>query len=135
MSQGYCMTNPGNLRRMKFTLKFLKDLPLYDTVQPYKIHSHPDIPEELQTNLSFEHIDSINARDARDLIAPCLIEKHGFEFLNCPSRSLFTSDSLCSDSPRSAATLQDYIQESMGLVERRFNAEKVITMDWRVSDH
>jgi hypothetical protein len=49
-----------------FTLKILKELPLYETVQPYKLHGFPELSDTQQTNFVYEEVEKINVTDIRE---------------------------------------------------------------------
>ena len=46
---------------MQFTLTFLKELPLYDEVQPCKLHDFSDLSEAQQTNCVYKTVDEVTA--------------------------------------------------------------------------
>ena len=116
---------------MLFTMKFLKELPIYDVEQPYKLHGFPELSPEQQTNCVFDEYE-VTAEDVRDLPDKCNIEREGFEFMKIPTRCTMTADVFESESLDANNTVGDYIQETMDLVRERLDARFVVTIDWRV---
>ncbi|KAL8742784.1 MAG: hypothetical protein Q9190_004792 [Brigantiaea leucoxantha] len=115
---------------MQFTMKFLKELSIYETVQPYKLHGFPDLSVEQQTNCVFEEIEHVVAEDVRGSENKGRIEEEGFEFTKVPTRCALSAEVFERDSLDNI--VRDYIQETMDLVRERLNARFVVTIDWRV---
>lgn len=118
-----------------FTLKFLKELPLYDATKPYKLHGFPELSNELQSNCVFQEFGDVLVEDVRDATDKCRIEDDGFEFVRAPTRSALSPQVFEQDTVDGNDVVQDYVEETMGLVRERFNADYVITIDWRVTCH
>lgn len=70
---------------MLFTMKFLKELPIYEVVQPYKLHGFPELSVEQQTNCVYEEIEDVLADGLRDSKSKGRFEEEGFEFMYAPT--------------------------------------------------
>jgi len=114
-------------------MKFLKELPLYQTVQPYKLHGYPDLADELQTNCVYEEVDDIQAEDLRISKRDCHFDVEGFEYIRAPSRCRLTAETFETDGDIENAVVQAYIEETMATVQRRLRAHAIFTIDWRVT--
>ena len=118
---------------MTFTLKFLKDLPIYQDVQPYRLHGYPELSEEQQTNCVYEEISGIHVEDLRNCKRMPRFEVEGFEFMNAPSRCNLSAEVFETEDSDMNKIVQDYVEETMQLVKDRLHSRSVITIDWRVS--
>jgi hypothetical protein len=119
--------------KMLFTMKFLKELPLYKDVQPYKLHGFSEPSEEQQTNCVFEEIKDVVAEDLRGSGKTCSLEVEGFEFMKAPISCSLSAEVFERDGLDTNDILRDYIQETMDLVKERLRAPIVVTIDWRVT--
>jgi hypothetical protein len=119
--------------KMLFTMKFLKEIPLYKDVQPYKLHGFSEVSEEQQTNCVFEEIKDVVAEDLRDSGKKCSLEAEGFEFMKAPISCSLSAEVFERDGLDTNNIVRDYIQETMDLVKERLRAHIVVTIDWRVT--
>jgi hypothetical protein len=103
---------------MLFTMKFLKELPIYETVQPYKLHGFPELSAEQQTNCEYKEIKDVVVEDLRGFKRKCCLEEEGFEFVKAPTRCTISAEVFESDSHSGNRIVQEYIQETMDLVKR-----------------
>lgn len=114
---------------MHFTLKFLKELSLYDEVQPYKLHGFPELSEEQQTNCVYENIDGVDAQDVRDSKKTPHLGQEGFEIMKAPTSCALSADVFENDSVGMNNILADYIRETMNLVKSKLSADSIMTID------
>lgn len=119
---------------MLATLRYLSDLPRYESEKPYELWlSAEDLAEANvpSTNCEFEERPGINIRDVRTSTAKFAFDTTGFKFVLDPL-------TLDHHSPESLwkqdASLKEYLEHIIALVKREFGAEKVICFDWRVQD-
>lgn len=116
---------------MAFTMKFLKDLPIYQDVQPYRLHGYPELREEQQTNCVYEEISGIHVEDLRNCKLMPRFEEEGFEFIDAPSHYHLTAEVFETEDSVMNKIVQDYVHETMQLVKDRLHSRSVITIDWR----
>lgn len=119
---------------MQFTLKFLKEPPLYNTVQPYNLHGFFDLGEAQQTNCVYETVDEVTAQDIRLIEESPQLGREGFEAISAPTRCTISAEVFENDSAGMNEILADFLQETMDLVKSKFNADSIVTIDWRVGD-
>jgi hypothetical protein len=117
---------------MLFTMKFLKELPIYEVVQPYKLHGFPELSLEQQTNCVYEEIKDVVAEDLRDSKYKCRFENEGFEFMKAPTGCALSAEVFERDNLDVNNIVQDYIQETINVVRERLDARFVLAIDWRV---
>lgn len=117
---------------MLFTLNYLKELPIYESVKPYQLNGFTELSKEQQTNCVFEELTDVVVEDVRDARYDCRIEKEGFEFMRAPTRCALNPQVFEREAPDVNGIIQDYLQETMEVVRERFNACGVVTIDWRV---
>ena len=117
---------------MHFTMKYLKRLPVYEHVQPYKIHGHPGLAPWEETNCIYEEIDNIVAQDIRDCKDKPRFEREGFEVIWSPSRVTLSAATFENDSLESNAVIAAYLEETIHLVRGELGASLVVVIDWRV---
>jgi hypothetical protein len=122
---------------MQVTLKFLRDLPLYQREKPYTLHGFPDIPAEQQTNCEYEEISDIEAHDLRGSTDMPVLEEQGFEYLIAPSHCNLSASTFEQDLPSdySVDPVSAYLQETMDIVKEKLNASLAVTIDWRVGSN
>lgn len=116
---------------MLFKLKFLKELPLYATVQPYRLHGFPDLPDDQQTNCHYEHVEEVPAIDLRDAAHASRFEDEGFEFVNRPPRSPLRAAIFEDNTTASDQAVREYVQDTMDMVRKRLRPDSVVAIDWR----
>ena len=119
---------------MKATLRYLSDLPRYESEKPYELWlpaedlAEANVPS---TNCEFEEKPGINIRDVRTSTAEFAFDTTGFKFVLDPL-------TLDRHSPESLwkqdASLKEYLEHIITLVKQEFGAVKVICFDWRVQD-
>ena len=117
---------------MFFTLKFLKRLAVYDDVQPYRIYGHPELTPEEESNCEFEVIPDILAKDIREFQDTCCLDEEGFEVMNSPSHWAINAEIFEKKTSQSDEVIVGYLEETMAIVKKRFQASSVVTIDWRV---
>lgn len=117
---------------MLFTLKFLKQLPLYETVQPYKLYGFPELSASQKSNCVYEAIDNVHAIDVRSTMNKFRFEVEGFEFAKAPTKFCLNAAVLENETDSAQTTIHAYLQETMDFVKKRLKASRVLTMDWRV---
>jgi hypothetical protein len=118
---------------MQFTMKFLKELPLYETVQPYKLHDFSEINEEQQTNCVYEE-RQVLAQDLRGSKRQPKFEVEGFEFMDAPTCCILDPAVFETEGPQPDSVVEAYINETMNLVKKRLGVQFAVTIDWRVRD-
>lgn len=116
---------------MRSGLKFLADLPRYDSEKPYFLVGFPDLPEEASTNCVFDTEVDIHLSDVRTLDEKPTLGAYGFEYFSHKSRlsldtGAYIGDSYCQD------TVDGYLSETLDLVQSRFPTSNIIVFDWRV---
>jgi len=115
------------------SLKFLKALPLYKTVQPYKLHDCVDMDVDCpETNCEFETIVDIPIQDMRGRVESFSLDQEGFEILRCPSQYAIAAEHFESPSAADEIALA-YVKETMDIIKQHMNAVEIIAIDWRVS--
>jgi hypothetical protein len=112
---------------MAFTTKFLKDLPIYQDVQPYRLHGYSELSEEQQTDCVYEEIDGIHAEDLRNCKCMPRFEEEGFEFIDASSRCHLSAVVFETEDSDMDKIVQDCVQETMQLVKDRLHSRSVIT--------
>ncbi|KAI1391554.1 uncharacterized protein F4822DRAFT_427405 [Hypoxylon trugodes] len=116
---------------MHFSLKFLKELPLYEEVQPYKLYGFDDVSEEDQTNCVFEIVQEVQVYDVRGAVVDPSIDREGFEFVISPTNCALSAEVFEGDDTRTNGVVDSYIRETMDLVKTKLDAESVVAIDWR----
>src|SRR4051812_16941496 len=101
---------------MHFSLKFLKELALYEEVQPYRLYDFPELSQEQQTNCVFETVHGVSAQSLRDIDWKPSIANEGFEFVKAPTRCSLAAAVFESERAESKSVLDDYLRETMNLV-------------------
>lgn len=117
---------------MKATLSFVSNLPIFQHEKPYELWIPPDaIPEGMPwTNCKFAEHPDIEIKDVRSSNIDFGYETTGFKYLSSPLNQSFVGDfnwRLDDD------LVQEYIKDTVELVQREFSAHKVLCFDWRVS--
>ncbi|KAL8792442.1 MAG: hypothetical protein Q9195_004975 [Heterodermia aff. obscurata] len=116
---------------MRTTLKFLKELPLYESVQPYKLHGFDGVEASAQTNCIYEDAHDILIEDLREKHVRLCINESGFEFITQPSRYNLKAEHF-EVVGHGEAIIVPYVTETMDIVRRHMKAQKVIAIDWRI---
>ncbi|KAK7420404.1 hypothetical protein QQX98_002827 [Neonectria punicea] len=113
-------------------MKFLADLPVYDTEKPYVLIGFPDAPKEAQSNCIFDTAVDIELNDVRDwACGNSTLDEYGFEYLSHKSNVSLDSNAYLGESS-SPDVVNDYLSETLGLVKQRFPLSQVIIFDWRI---
>ncbi|KAL3417610.1 hypothetical protein PVAG01_10620 [Phlyctema vagabunda] len=110
---------------MSFTLRFLKDLPFYNEVQPYKIYGHPELSPEVESNLEFEDAENVVAKNIRQCQHLCCFADEGFEVVTSPSSCPLRAGIFEQRTPESDEIITTYLEEMMDMVKRRLKATTV----------
>lgn len=119
--------------KMQFTMKFLKELPLYETVQPYKLHDFPELDEEQQTNCVYEE-RQVFAQDLRGSKRRPTFAVEGFEFIDAPTSCVLKDTVFETEGHQPDSVVEAYINETMDLVKKTLGVQFAVTIDWRVRD-
>lgn len=112
---------------MTVTLRYIANLPSYDTEKPFAFNFDPgsDVPLEAHTNIRYEEHSNIELQDARALPQDELTyEAHGFRFLRHATTS-----------PRTfvggEAAIHQYCNAMVDFVRAEFGAEQAVCYDFR----
>jgi hypothetical protein len=116
---------------MKATLSFISDLPIFQYEKPYELWLPLEkIPDSLSwTNTQFSEQPGIEIKDVRSNDTDFGYETTGFKYLFSPLNQLFKGPSW----PYNDSMVQEYLSETVVLVQEEFSAQKVLCFDWRVS--
>ena len=114
------------------SLKYLADLPIYQSQKPFKILNFPDLDPETSTNCQYEEIDSVLFTDIRGREDEFSIDQCGFQvcrnhFDFAPTLEHFN------DPQEKERAVQRYLGDVIAFVQRTMKSDKVICFDWRVS--
>lgn len=117
---------------MKASLSFISDMSCPQDEKLYELWlPAEDIPLDFPwTNCQFSNSPSIEIKDVRSGGNDLDYDSAGFKFLSSPLPRYF-SDS--SDWRLDDSMVQKYIEDSVELIKKEFNAQKVLCFDWRVS--
>lgn len=113
-------------------MRFLKKLPAYKDVQPYRFHDFPNLSEEQKTNCEYEEVEGVVTQNLRDVKESCHFGEEGFEFVKAPTRCVLSAEVFENDGIENNI-LEHYLQETIGLVKDRLNAQSASIIDWRVT--
>jgi hypothetical protein len=116
---------------MRFTLKFLQDLPLYKTERPYKRHGFAKLPAEEQTNCIWNEVQGIFAQDLRNFQNATSFEEEGFEFIKAPTKCTLRAEAFETESSQDT-TVEDYVVETTNFVKEKLDPLLATAIEWRV---
>jgi hypothetical protein len=117
-------------RDVEVGLTHLADIPLWKHEKPYQVDIKGLDPKIPRTNCLYtEH--QVKILDGRAGGTAFGLDTTGFVYLKHSSKFLPTISQLREPDPTAAFT--PYLRETMELVREHTGAEKVITIDWRVS--
>lgn len=119
--------NQGTIRA---SLRFLKDLPLYQDEKPYVVYFAPDesAKHAKRTNIETEEKEDIPVEDIRDKRDQFTLDTHGFE--------AFTHAMRFEDFEKDELVQTEYLKEVEEVIRKRIpEATEVFVFDWRVSMH
>ncbi|KAK0710740.1 hypothetical protein B0H67DRAFT_264119 [Lasiosphaeris hirsuta] len=103
-------------------IKFLADSPLYETQKPYQLYRSAQDGSDV-SNLIFHEQRNVPIRNTRGHENQFKLSTHGFRWLKMPSR--------VQAAPGTDLYIQEYLAESLELVAKLMNPDKIIGYDCR----
>jgi hypothetical protein len=118
---------------MLTTLKFMADLPRYESEKPYEMFGLTEIPAQQRSNCEYVAIDDIPLLDVRDYLEETFsLKEQGFEFLRHKSQCPLSASDFELPGNEMSPNVETYLKETIAIVKERLGALEVVCFDWRV---
>lgn len=119
---------------MLTAIRCVKDLELFKTEVPYELFGVPEGTSNRITNCEYTTVEGVKVQDVRTAPGDYTLETTGFKYIRSKSNCSLKAEHFeaAGSSMDNNPVVLEYLTETIDLIKREFQTQRVICCDWRV---